>query len=124
MNHTKTPWAHEGTEIVTDWKHDGGRVIAIAAHGSRSNAPRLDIGDDDWDLQMANLTFIATAVNAHDALVEALKFYADERKYQGANCKADDDEETVAGYYRLDVSRDGGNKARKVLAALAEGNNK
>lgn len=71
--HTKTPWAHEGKEIVTDWKHDGGRVIAIAAHGSISHAPPLQLGDEDWDLQMANLTFIARAVNSHDVLVAALK---------------------------------------------------
>lgn len=53
-----------------------------------------------------------------DELVAALKFYADPRKYQGANHAADPDEEMVAGYYRLDVSRDGGEKARAVLAKV------
>ncbi len=44
-----------------------------------------------------------------DRMENALKFYADPRKYKGANSKADDDEEVVAGFYRLDVTRDAGN---------------
>lgn len=54
------------------------------------------------------------AVNA--ALLDALEFYADPRKYKGGNCRADPDEESVAGYYRLDVSRDGGDKARAAIS--------
>lgn len=44
----------------------------------------------------ANAAFIVHAVNSHDELLAALRFYADDRKYHGANCKPDDDEETVA----------------------------
>lgn len=82
--HTKTPWKHSGREIVTAYTGDGGRVIAIAAHGSISNAPVLDMGHDDWDLGMANLSFIVRAVNSHEALVDALKLL------QGFDWRLDD----------------------------------
>ena len=48
--------------------------------------------------------------------VEALEFYSDHRKYEGPNSVADPDEECVAGYYRLDVTRDHGNKAQAAIA--------
>lgn len=34
QQHTPTPWKHSGTEIVTDYTGPGGKVIAIAAHGT------------------------------------------------------------------------------------------
>jgi hypothetical protein len=49
-------------------------------------------------------------------LVEALKFYADPRKYQGPNQSPETDEEEIPGGYRLDVTRDRGEKARQALA--------
>lgn len=51
-----------------------------------------------------------------NACVEALEFYADKRKYEGPNSVADPDEECVAGYYRLDVTRDHGVKAKRAIA--------
>lgn len=52
-----------------------------------------------------------------DQLVEALTFYADPRKYLGPNQDPDPDEESAGeGSYHLDVTRDGGSKARALLA--------
>lgn len=49
--------------------------------------------------------------------MDALRFYADKRKYAGPNSIAEQDEECVAGFYRLDVTRDGGEKARAAMEA-------
>ena len=71
--HTPTPWAHEGNEIVTAYTGPGGRVIAIAAHGTVSAAPPLRLGDDDWDLGMANLSYMARAANGYERYKAALE---------------------------------------------------
>ena len=46
----------------------------------------------------------------------AMRWYADERNYEGPNqrCERDDDEDRGGGF-RLDVSCDHGNKARRAL---------
>ena len=65
---------------------------------------------------------IVSALNSHAAasekirvLREAMNFYADPRKYKGPNQQAEPDEEEVPGGYRVDVTRDQGQKARAAL---------
>jgi hypothetical protein len=52
------------------------------------------------------------------AMREALEFYADVKRYHGANQRVEDgDRFTPAGYpYRIDVTRDNGQIARETLA--------
>lgn len=56
--------------------------------------------------------------------IDALEFYADKRKYEGANQRADQDEKEkghcVANHYRLDVTRDLGNLAATALKQLED----
>lgn len=74
----------------------------------------------DGDFEYVRAEMLEDVARERDALREALKFYADERKYEGANSVADPDEESVAGYYRLDVTRDRGSKARTALTPKPE----
>ena len=58
------------------------------------------------------------AADTIDALVAALEFYADPKRYEGANQRPlVDDKYTPEGMsYRLDVTRDHGDIARAALA--------
>lgn len=65
MNHTPTPWRHEkkpynGYRIISD--SGGDQVIEFS----------------DFEGSEANAEFIVTAVNAHEDLVEALKYLIEE----------------------------------------------
>lgn len=62
----------------------------------------------------SGVDFPAVLLREVDRLREALKFYADPRKYTGPNQKAEPDEESIAGY-RIDVCRDLGARARSAL---------
>lgn len=84
--HTPTPWAHEGGEIVTAYSGPRGKVIAIAAHGTVSSAPPLRVGDDDWDLGMANLSFAVRAANAHDDAQRAIAYLVADGIVNGDKC--------------------------------------
>jgi len=79
-----------------------------------SKIQRSGIG---WHFSARKMTEFAAGLERENTrLREVLKFYADKRKYEGPNAEADPDEECAAGYYRLDVTRDGGKKARDILS--------
>jgi hypothetical protein len=65
-------------------------------------------------LMKSLITSVAELERERDALREALRFYADPRKYEGPNQRADPDE-VSAGPFRIDVTRDGGRRARAAL---------
>lgn len=73
--------------------------------------------------QSAEVSDIASIIDRETGAAEllaALKFYADPRKYEGPNQRADSDEEAVASY-RVDVTRDRGEKARHAIAIFEQG---
>lgn len=83
-------------------------------------------GDEDSEIEIhcpnapTLAATIVKAVNSHDALVKALEFYADPRRYNGANQKpieADPYAQPGEVYIR-DVTRDNGSLARSALAKL------
>lgn len=72
--HTPTPWRQYGVEIIGAEGTKEGRAICALTHGRMSSAPRLNVGDDDWEKQMTNAAFIVRACNAHDELMTTLSF--------------------------------------------------
>ncbi len=66
----------------------------------------------------SDLECIVKCVNSHADLVAALEFYADPKRYEGPNQKAEaGDEHTPSeNVYRQDVIRDQGDIARAALA--------
>ena len=97
MNHTKLPWIATTVEktgndwlicyVGNDYENMEWIITTDRIHASEMN------GSDAKD----DATFIVKAVNNHQKLVEALKFYADTA-----------------------IAFDGGNKAQKVLENLSE----
>ena len=118
--HTPTPW---NVETFRQYGEDFNSTL-IRAHGFLADAMNEDNVTVACMTHMengpANAAFIVRACNSHAALVAALKFYADKRSYEGSNQLAKKGEESQ-GPYRLDVGRDGGAKARAVLAAVKKG---
>jgi hypothetical protein len=63
---------------------------------------------------------IEALASAHETMRSALTFYGDPKRYEGPNRRIADgaeDEWSVSGIYWHDVSRDGGDIARKALGA-------
>jgi hypothetical protein len=85
----------------------------------RNDHPGIACGDADDDAAFiaASRTAVPSLVSEVERLREALRFYADKRRYQGPNQRPipDDPFATADAVYMLDVTRDGGTIARAAL---------
>jgi hypothetical protein len=82
-------------------KQDIARIINIDA------TPLVERGEE-----------LSAAYARIDELEAALRFYADHKRYNGANQRNEISDPFSAGPYLQDVTRDGGDIARKALHAL------
>lgn len=110
---TPTPWMLESNEGRYEWRvANKDYVVAwmqvLPAH------------DDD----KANAALIVRAVNSHQALIDALEFYADPKRYEGPNMPPipDDkyDPRAPDSCYVHDITKDSGAIAKDALK-LAKG---
>lgn len=99
--HTPTPW--------TAVQYNDNKIL-LAHQPSDMQQPEVFISDmtckaDEIEANEANAAFIVKAVNCHDDLIEALKFYADKASYEFIH--------GTASYMPIEV--DDGYKAREAL---------
>lgn len=112
VEHTKLPWRVEGgTDLIwgacsEDDESTYGMGYSIAQGVNASyHAKKPDMNERE-----ANAAFIVRAVNNHEAMVRALEFYADQRRYDGPNQRPIDGDPHAddGAVYIKDVTRDHG----------------
>jgi hypothetical protein len=105
---TERPWSYRGDYLVDA---NGDKITAI---GDAYECSPEDLARDD-----ANAELIVRCVNAHEGLVKALEFYANQHRYDydetccpnpARGCAPEGD----------DILADGGSVAREALASLAK----
>lgn len=86
MTHTPTPWEFQEFEIVHEIQK--GLVQSVPIYTNRI-AGTLNPCSDDWDTAQANAAHIVKCVNAHEALVKALKEALEQALCDGDLCAYD-----------------------------------
>jgi len=88
-------------DVIRNWKDRAGNCMDLVLCKCGNKVQDLDSALDSLVLRVQDLE-------------TALGFYADPRRYQGPNQRAEAGEESEGGY-RIDITRDGGRKARAAL---------
>lgn len=109
VEHTKVPW-HLG-DGLSDYSASidirGDKVWIGTVHGDHSTAEsRPTSGFPSNDEGIANAAFIVQAVNAHDALVEALELSIEVMQYTAAYSGRSKDQRASVAVARIDIAQD------------------
>lgn len=111
--HTPLPWELDAHLVGQIINFDGSKLVARAGRVG----PSYDVDPDQIE-RNANAAFIVKAVNSHDQLVTALRFYANQ-----SNWSEFISDEQAAAFDRnvgSSFSSDNGEMARNALAAAGE----